>query len=69
VTDIVRLKNHQGEAAEAWMTFGEVVAVHIAKRLLVDGRYQTEAAHPVLRAGGPGDFYELGERFVMARPK
>ncbi|MEN9539905.1 MAG: hypothetical protein RLZZ126_2140 [Pseudomonadota bacterium] len=69
VTDIVRLKSHTGQPADAWVTFGEVVAVHIARRLLIDGRYQTDAARPVLRAGGPGDFYELGARFLMSRPK
>lgn len=69
VTDIVRLRNSQGEATESWVTFGEVVAVHVANRLLEDGVYQTEAAHPVLRAGGAGVYFELGEKFVMAPPK
>lgn len=69
VTDVVRLKSFTGEPADGWMTFGQVVAVHIARRLLKDGRYQTADAHPVLRAGGPGDFYELGPLFTMQRPR
>ena len=47
---------------------GEVVAVHIAQALLRDGVYDTAAAHPILRGGGAGDYFELGERFVMRRP-
>ncbi len=69
VTQVVRLQNAQGAPVDAWVTFGEVVAVHIAKRLLKDGVYQTAAAHPVLRGGGPADYFELGEYFKMFRPK
>ncbi len=35
----------------------------------VDGIYQTAAAQPILRAGGPADYFELGERFQMRRPR
>ena len=45
-----------------------VVGVHIDEALLVDGVYDTAAAHPVLRAGGPADYFELGPRFRMKRP-
>ena len=69
VTQIIRLQDVQGAPINAWVTFGEVVAVHIAKRLLKDGIYQTAAAHPVLRGGGPADYFELGEHFKMFRPK
>jgi flavin reductase (DIM6/NTAB) family NADH-FMN oxidoreductase RutF len=69
VTQVLRLKTAAGADIDSWMTFGEVVAVHIAKRLLKDGIYQTAAAHPVLRGGGPADYFELGEHFKMFRPK
>jgi len=44
--------------------------VHIARDLLVDGIYDTAAAHPVLRAGGPADYFEITAetRFRMRRP-
>ncbi|MNY65782.1 hypothetical protein D3C86_2031060 [compost metagenome] len=47
---------------------GEVVAVHIAESLLKDGIYDTAAAEPILRGGGPADFFGLGELFRMYRP-
>jgi hypothetical protein len=47
------------------------VAVHIARELLVDGIYDTAAARPVLRGGGPADYFEISEalRFRMFRPR
>ena len=52
------------------MVFGEVVAVHIAQRLLVNGIYDTAAARPILRAGGPDAYAEIRPEvmFRMARP-
>jgi flavin reductase (DIM6/NTAB) family NADH-FMN oxidoreductase RutF len=54
-----------------WLTLGEVVAVHIAREFLVDGIYDTAAAQPVMRAGGPGDYFGITaeHRFVMRRPR
>jgi len=50
---------------------GEVVGVHIDRSLLVDGVYQTAAARPILRGGGPADYFEITEAqlFKMYRPK
>ena len=49
---------------------GEVVAAHIDKRLLKDGIYQTAAARPIVRGGGPADYFEITEAalFRMRRP-
>ena len=71
VTQIVQLQGADGTLAAAWLTLGEVVAVHIARHLLVDGIYDTAAAEPVLRGGGPGDYFSIGaaQRFVMRRPR
>lgn len=68
VTQIVQLQTAQGQSVETWLTLGEVVGVHIDERLLVDGVYDTAAARPILRGGGPADYFELGERFLMRRP-
>ncbi len=68
-TQIVRLTDHQGAAIDTWLVLGEVVQVHIDPALLDDGVYRTERAHPILRGGGAGDYFELGERFDMRRPK
>jgi flavin reductase (DIM6/NTAB) family NADH-FMN oxidoreductase RutF len=53
------------------MVFGEVVAVHIDRRLIVDGIYDTALAEPVVRGGGPADYFTIGagQRFRMARPR
>lgn len=70
VTQIVALQGADGQPAGAWLTLGEVVAVHIARHLLVDGIYETAAARPVLRGGGPADYFEIApeQRFRMRRP-
>ncbi len=68
VTQVVRLLDQHGGEIDAWMTFGEVVGVHIDERFLVDGVYDTAAAQPVMRAGGPSAYYEVGARFDLRRP-
>jgi flavin reductase (DIM6/NTAB) family NADH-FMN oxidoreductase RutF len=53
------------------LILGEVVAIHIAKRLLKDGIYDTAAGEPILRGGGPADYFQLGPEslFKMYRPR
>jgi flavin reductase (DIM6/NTAB) family NADH-FMN oxidoreductase RutF len=68
VTQVLQLRDAAGHEVETWLTFGEVVAVHIAKALLPGGVYDTADARPVLRGGGPADYFELGERFSLRRP-
>jgi len=70
VTQIVRLKNKEGGDSESWLTLGEVIAVHIDRTLLKDGIYDTAAARPILRAGGPDAYFEITEDrlFRMRRP-
>ncbi|GIQ76879.1 flavin reductase family protein [Bradyrhizobium sp. RD5-C2] len=70
VTDIIRLKGTTGEPAEAWLTLGEVVAVHIDKAFIRDGVYLTELARPIARAGRRGDYFEMtaDTMFEMVRP-
>ena len=68
VSQILQLQGAAGNTVETWLVLGEVVAVHIDPALLRDGVYDTAAAHPILRGGGAGDYFELGERFVMRRP-
>ena len=70
LTQVVRLTDRGGEAVDAWLTLGEVVAVHIDEALLAGGVYQTAAARPVVRGGGPSTYYEITEdrRFDLVRP-
>jgi flavin reductase (DIM6/NTAB) family NADH-FMN oxidoreductase RutF len=71
LTQMIRLTGADGRDADAWMTFGEVVAVHIDKSLIRDGIYQTAEAHPILRAGRMGDYVEVRPdmMFEMPRPR
>ena len=67
---IIRLKGADGREADAWLTLGEVVAVHIDKALIQDGVYQPAAARPIVRAGRRGDYFEIKPEnmFEMIRP-
>ncbi|MET0519559.1 MAG: flavin reductase family protein [Burkholderiaceae bacterium] len=68
LSQLIRLQSAAGEPIDNWLTLGEVVGVHIDETLLVDGVYDTAAARPILRGGGPADYFELGEKFKMRRP-
>lgn len=71
VTQIIQLQGADKAPVPTWLVLGEVVAVHIAKSLLIDGIYDTAAAEPIMRGGGPADYFGLSEhaRFKMYRPK
>jgi len=71
VTQVVQLQTAEGATVPTWLVLGEVVAVHIRKALLVEGIFDTLAAQPVLRGGGPGDYFRLeaGSKFFMKRPR
>lgn len=71
LSEVVRLKRADGRATDHWLVLGEVVGVHIARRLLIDGIYDTAAAQPIMRAGGPADYFGIADEqhFRMYRPK
>ena len=70
LTQIIQLQGADGAKAQAWLTLGEVVAVHIDKAMIRDGVYQTWLAHPIVRAGRKGDYFEIRPEnmFEMVRP-
>jgi flavin reductase (DIM6/NTAB) family NADH-FMN oxidoreductase RutF len=69
-TQVLQLQGVDGCKVPTWLVLGEVVAVHIAKRLLKDGVYQTAEAQVVMRGGGPADYFQVGQEqlFRMGRP-
>ena len=71
LTQLLQLQDMQGEKLPTWLVLGEVVAVHIAQRLLVNGIYDTARADHVLRGGGPADYFSVGpeQLFRMFRPR
>ena len=70
VTQSVDLRTAAGEASGSWFVVGEVVGVHIEESLLVEGIYDTAAAEPVLRGGGPSAYFGIdrAQKFDMHRP-
>jgi flavin reductase (DIM6/NTAB) family NADH-FMN oxidoreductase RutF len=70
-TQIVQLQSVQGAKCETWLVLGEVVGVHILDTFIEDGVYQTTKAEPVMRGGGPADYFAVTEanKFQLFRPK
>jgi flavin reductase (DIM6/NTAB) family NADH-FMN oxidoreductase RutF len=71
LTQLIQLQGANGEKVDTWLVLGEVVGVHISRSLLVNGIYDTAGARPILRGGGPADYFEISReaRFRMFRPK
>ncbi|MDB5846628.1 MAG: Asp/Glu/hydantoin racemase [Rhodoferax sp.] len=71
LTQILQLQGADGSKLPTWLVLGEVVAVHISRRLLKEGIYDTAAARPILRGGGPADYFEVLPEglFKMWRPR
>jgi flavin reductase (DIM6/NTAB) family NADH-FMN oxidoreductase RutF len=70
VTEIIQIKSHTGVPAQSWLVLGEVIAVHIDRRLLPAGIFDTFNANIILRAGGPTAYAQItpDSRFDMTRP-
>ena len=70
VTQIVRLETKEGREIDQWLVLGEAVAIHIDVAMLDDGVYQTARPRPILRGGGPADYFETTPEtlFKMRRP-
>ncbi len=66
--EIVRLKRASGEPLDGFMALGEVVAVHIDDAMIKDGRVDTRALNPIMRAGYM-DYAAIGEMFALRRPE
>ncbi|MDP9901650.1 flavin reductase (DIM6/NTAB) family NADH-FMN oxidoreductase RutF [Variovorax ginsengisoli] len=71
LTQLIQLEGADGSKLPTWLVLGEVVGVHIARHLLKDGIYDTAAAEPVLRGGGPADYFTIrpDNLFKMFRPR
>ena len=71
LTQILQLQGVDGVKVPTWLVLGEVVGVHIARHLLKDGIYDTAAAEPILRGGGPADYFAVtgANLFKMFRPR
>ncbi|EZP51750.1 flavin reductase family protein [Sphingomonas sp. RIT328] len=70
LTQLIRLKDRQGTDLDQYLVIGEAVGIHIDSAMLDDGVYQTARPRPILRGGGPADYFEVTPetRFTMRRP-
>lgn len=71
LTQLTQLRDVAGEGIDTWLVLGQVVAVHIDRRWLVDGIYDTAGPQPILRGGGPATYFEVtpDSVFQMIRPR
>lgn len=70
VSQHFQMTDQDGQALETWMVIGEVIGVHIDPALIKDGIYHCASGQPILRGGGPADYYEITDQtlFHMYRP-
>ncbi len=68
--EIIQLKTSDGRQLQTWVTFGEVVAVHLDKARIKEGVYHTALSQPIARAGRRGDYFQITDDrgFDMPRP-
>jgi flavin reductase (DIM6/NTAB) family NADH-FMN oxidoreductase RutF len=71
LTQVLQLASSTGGHVDTWLVLGEVVGVHIERCLLAGEVYDTAAAHPILRAGGAGEYFRISreQSFSMHRPR
>jgi len=70
MTQLIRLEDRHGKALDQWLVVGEAVGIHIDPAMLEDGVYQTARPIPIMRGGGPADYFAITEDalFKMKRP-
>jgi flavin reductase (DIM6/NTAB) family NADH-FMN oxidoreductase RutF len=71
LSQLLRLTDSQGVDTDTWLVLGEAVVIHIREDLIHNGLYDTAAAQPIMRGGGPADYFRLdpASKFQMWRPK
>ena len=67
VIGITPLTDARGQAIDAYLVLGEVVAFHIDDALIRDGRFDTAAAQPLARCGYQ-DYAVVESLIALARP-
>ena len=67
VTEIIALKDTQGQASGAHLVIGEVVGVHIDEAFIKNGMVDTAAMQPIARCGYH-DYAVVDRVFSLQRP-
>lgn len=69
VVHSTQLRDRHGAETDHWLVVGEVVGVHLDEALLTpDGRFDTLAAQPVMRAGYTDEYLVADTMLRMTRP-
>jgi len=68
VTDVIEIKNIQGDKTGAVTIIGQVVGVHLDDAVIRNGRFDVELTEPITRLGYL-DFGYSTEFHEMIRPK
>lgn len=71
LTQLFQLTTKEGRELDQWLVIGEAVGIHIDTAMFEDGIYQTARPHPIMRGGGPEDYFEITHDglFSMRRPE
>ncbi|NTJ42266.1 flavin reductase family protein [Agrobacterium larrymoorei] len=69
VTQIVQPTDIDGNLADSWVIFGQVVGIHIDEAIIRDGRIDMSLAQPVARMGYMDYADGSADVFQLARPK
>ena len=65
----IQLRTVEGNAMDQYLVLGQVMGVHIEDRFIVDGRVDTAAMRPIMRAGYNDYFVATPEtKFSIRRP-
>lgn len=70
LTQLIELTDTAGGGTDQWLVIGEVVGIHLDPAFITDGVWRTAATHPIVRGGGPADYFEITPEalFRMRRP-
>ena len=68
VVHSARLRDRHGTEVDQWLVVGEVVGVHVDPAYVVDGRFDTRAAEPLMRAGYMDEYLVADTLLRMERP-
>ncbi len=70
LTQLIRLRTKEDAALDQWLVIGEAVGIHLDPAFIDDGVWQTARAGPIVRGGGPADYFTIGaeQLFRMRRP-
>ena len=66
---VSNLTDLDGRATGAYLVLGQVVGVHIDRRYIANGVYDTAAAEPLARCGGWGDYAVVSDLIQLRRPR